>query len=1360
MGEFSPVRIFISYARSDGRAFAEKLERRLQKEAGIRSWRDLKDVISDDIRAQALRAIEAAEHSVLIVTRSAIVSDWVKREWSHARMCGRMVSPVLADPTLRRADLPAWLRRAEVYDIAEPERWRKLVQVLTGPGQVRRVHYDTGNLPDDFVPRPEEYARLREAVLSERTDKTVALTTALSGAGGYGKTTLANYLCLDRDVRDEFTDGILRVDIGKERNDVIGLVLDLIEKLDPEGKRPGFQDVQVAAGRLAEQIGEARLLLVIDDVWREAQLQPFLRPGPNCVQLVTTRLPHVLPALHIPIKIDAMRAAEGLELISAGLSNADAPNVESQLAALVERLGGWAQMLGIANGWMRDRVSHGEPLPDTTARFQRRLLARGLTGFDPQDETQRNRAIRICVEASIEDLRKNQLDRFGELAVLPEDESIPLGIIEALWHETGGLDTDETEDLIQQLNRLSLLQELNLGTRTLRLHDNTMWYLRDRIGAEGCRAAHAAMVGALKMRCGGNWETLPPDDIYGWRFLIRHLREAGEDKEADRLLTDYGWIKAKLRISGARGLFDSYLPERQDEGAQLVGRAVALSLPALAADPRGLPRQLYGRLGSLTHQAIAASVAAAKQDPDFRPAPRWPGLTPPGAERLRLVGHDGEVTSASFSADGGRVVTASLDSTARVWDARTGQEIAALRGHEGFVRSASFSADGGRVVTVSRDRTARVWDARTGAEIVVWRGEVNSAAFSSDGESVVTASNDRTARVWDARTGAEIVALRGHEREVNSAAFSSDGRSVVTASNDRTARVWDVRTGAEIATLRGHELWVDSASFSADGGRVVTASQDRTARAWDARTGQEIAALRGHEASVRSASFSADGGRVVTACKDRTARAWDARTGAEIVVLRGHEREVNSASFSSDGGSVVTASNDRTARVWDARTGAEIAALQGHDGAVNSASFSADGGRVVTASDDRTARVWDARPGQGTAELHDDWVEVNSASLSADSTHVLAISYDGTPRIWDARSGAEIAALWDNGGDVLRTSIPANGRLIVTALADFSARVWDRRTGEKIATLRGHASFVSGTYDRRRAEIDALMPASLVRRAYDPTPRIPRMGAQIAALRGREGNALSGSFSVDGGRVLTVSCWDGKADWWPDGTARIWDACTGEEIAVLRVDEEVESASFSADGGRVVTVSSGDTARVWDAHTGQEIAALRGHKGHVNSVSFSADGGRVVTASHDRTACVWDARTGQEIATLRGHEGDVNSASFSADGGRVVTASDDRTACVWDARTGQEIATLRGHEGDVNGASFSADGGFVVTASHDRTARLWDARTGEELVRIALDAAVTILDVSSSAIALSDALGRTQVFDAEEFLIAKGSAGG
>ena len=69
-----------------------------------------------------------------------------------------------------------------------------------------------------------------------------------------------------------------------------------------------------------------------------------------------------------------------------------------------------------------------------------------------------------------------------------------------------------------------------------------------------------------------------------------------------------------------------------------------------------------------------------------------------------------------------RIVTASGDGTARVWDAATGREVTALRGHEDEVNSAVFSPDGARIVTGSGDKTARIWDATTGGELAPLRG--------------------------------------------------------------------------------------------------------------------------------------------------------------------------------------------------------------------------------------------------------------------------------------------------------------------------------------------------------------------------------------------------------------------------------------------------------------------------------------------------------------------------------------------------------------------------------------------------------------------------------------------------------------
>ena len=118
---------------------------------------------------------------------------------------------------------------------------------------------------------------------------------------------------------------------------------------------------------------------------------------------------------------------------------------------------------------------------------------------------------------------------------------------------------------------------------------------------------------------------------------------------------------------------------------------------------------------------------------------------------------------AAFSPDGQRIVTASVDHTARVWSATNGQLLATLAGHTSGVGQAAFSPDGQRIVTASWDSTARVWNASTGRLLAKLEGHVDTledAAFSPDGQRIVTAG-DHTARVYRVVTISDIAELLG-----------------------------------------------------------------------------------------------------------------------------------------------------------------------------------------------------------------------------------------------------------------------------------------------------------------------------------------------------------------------------------------------------------------------------------------------------------------------------------------------------------------------------------------------------------------------------------------------------------------------
>jgi hypothetical protein len=154
-------------------------------------------------------------------------------------------------------------------------------------------------------------------------------------------------------------------------------------------------------------------------------------------------------------------------------------------------------------------------------------------------------------------------------------------------------------------------------------------------------------------------------------------------------------------------------------------------------------------------------------------------------DNLVLAGHTSHVTAVAFSPDGVRLATASVDGTARIWDARTGVAMAVLEGHAMRVNALAFSPDGMRLATAGDDHTARLWDGRAGTLLATLRahsGRVGSVTFSPDGRRLATTSEDGTARLWDGQTGASLTVLTGHTQPLRAAAFSPDGARLATTS--------------------------------------------------------------------------------------------------------------------------------------------------------------------------------------------------------------------------------------------------------------------------------------------------------------------------------------------------------------------------------------------------------------------------------------------------------------------------------------------------------------------------------------------------------------------------------------------------
>jgi WD40 repeat protein len=1015
--------------------------------------------------------------------------------------------------------------------------------------------------------RPVEFDALKQKLLDAKGDS-VAITAALRGAGGYGKTTLAKALAHDPNIEDAYFDGILWAELGEKPEKLLSIISDLIEILSL--KRPALENLNSAAAKLGEALGDRRILLIIDDAWRDQDLRPFLQGGRNTTRLITTRRDDILPLNTERERVDAMAADEALALLSWGLPEDQAKTEKRLLATLGERLGEWAQLLKLVNGFLRNRVNNShEPLAHAIAGVNKRLNIKGLIAFDSKNEAARTNAIAKTIGVSLDLLDETERARFAELAVFPEDADVPLGVVSRLWSETGGVDECDTEDILQRLQNLSLLLSLDLDRRTFRFHDTVRHFLQEQAGKDALAALHKRLLETV--------DTSPNADAQAHRYFCEHLTYhlacAGEREGLESLLSNPEWLRVKLSaLSSPQSLVVDYDNYAEGELQQLIGRALRLTMGICARDPRQLMPQLIGRLLPFNECEECSRFLNRARLQIVRPAllPVRPSLTPPGAERVRLDGQGGAVRALAVLPDG-RLASGSDDGIIRLWDLVSGAETGGkLDGHGGYVNALAVLPDG-RLASGSGDGIIRLWDLASGADtrLVGHAGYVNALAVLPDGR-LASGSGDRTIRLWGLASRDEKPAiLQGHRASVRALAVLSDGR-FASGSDDEFVLFWDLSSDAEPDRLP----WGASVRAIAPlaGGQLALGSSDNTIRVWDTKSKTEEAVrLEGHRASV-NALATLPNGYLASGSDDNTARLWDLANGAETAKLVGHGRHVRALAILPNG-YLASGSDDNTVRLWHLASAGRMPRLPGHDATVR-ALAPLPGGRLASGSDDRSVRLWDSPSGAEPVKLPGYGATVRALALLPDGRLAVGLG-DNTIRLWDLASGAETARLEGHVDWVNALAGLPDGRL-ASGSGDGIIRLWDLARGAEPAEFQVHRGHVNAL---------AVLP--------------------------------------DG--CLAVGC--------DDGIVRLWDLVSGDKMQPLEAWGAAVRALALLPEGRLASGSDDNCVRLWDLETGVEAGLLEGHGASVRALAVLPNG-HLASGSDDRTIRLWNFRREAEEARL------------------------------------------------------------------------------------------------------------------------------
>jgi WD40 repeat protein len=365
--------------------------------------------------------------------------------------------------------------------------------------------------------------------------------------------------------------------------------------------------------------------------------------------------------------------------------------------------------------------------------------------------------------------------------------------------------------------------------------------------------------------------------------------------------------------------------------------------------------------------------------------------------------------------------------------------------------------------------------------------------------------------------------------------------------------------------------------------------------------------------------------------------------------LVGHTQSVLAIAFAPDGLTLASSSSDGSVRIWDTKTGKSLRTLQGHKKSVLAIAFAPDGQRLASVSDDNTVRIWELRSESAASKvIKGHAAAVQAVSFSPDGKLLASGSLDLSVRIWDADTGKSFRTLKGHKKPVSDIAYAPDGQMLASASYDNTVRIWDIRSGATMFILK-----------------------------HDP---LDERGVRAVA------------FAPDGRTLASAH----------EGTARIWDAATGELILRDDYADIVVDISFAPDGQTLaLALLLCGEIRVMCTQTCTQKLTFEG--AHACAVAFAPDGQSLASAAwREGIIRTWTTEpTDVAPKPVRGHAQAVIDIARAPNGQRIATL-DGLTVCVWDissATTPRMLAQV--HLPEARQAKFAPDSRTLAITTRD-----------------------------------------------------------
>ncbi|KAK5582105.1 hypothetical protein RB653_003688 [Dictyostelium firmibasis] len=284
---------------------------------------------------------------------------------------------------------------------------------------------------------------------------------------------------------------------------------------------------------------------------------------------------------------------------------------------------------------------------------------------------------------------------------------------------------------------------------------------------------------------------------------------------------------------------------------------------------------------------------------------------------------------------GNHLISVGRDKKILMWD-EYGKVLADFTdgGHSNAVWGCCVSGDGKRLITASWDQTAIVWDIEKKSKLFHLKKHTNklsTCAYSHNNKLIATGCWNGELIIWDSKTAQPIKTIKISDSTILFLQFSPDDQFLSVSSVDTFTHVFNTSTWTKVAQLEGHIEAVISSRFSYDGKYLVSCSDDKTIRVFETKDWLQVSLMTGHSGRVISCAFhpNSEKLRIITGATDKFIKIWDPKLGQNNnQVHQGHRKAVSYLQYIKSQDILVSASEDKSIRIWNHFTKNDLLSLK------------------------------------------------------------------------------------------------------------------------------------------------------------------------------------------------------------------------------------------------------------------------------------------------------------------------------------------------------------------------------------------------------------------------------------------------